>query len=666
MLITTITVDADQTAAEAVARFDGLPDLSHVIVRGGDGLQTLWFTSMVARLRKLADENPNALVAEILQLDTTAPSAAYQIDHMCQAATNGIVLDGDTPLGILVGGLSTWTRSVPVYETPATETPLAPPAEGAEGATANDTSGGFKAFPELECPDQVGVGDNFTLVVRLREEESPDTTGGELHVDTDLREFDLVVTVVAPGFSSPRIRDVLHVDRSDPTASEVRFELTAEEVEGKPVRAAILQVDYFFGGQLCGRASRAIVVTTGSPASALHGLTSSMSMSTRVEVFQSERPVDLVVTITANPKGTELEWQFATLHAGVDLPSTAVRIPFKTHNAKSFAMEQIRLLHASIGLEAVGSRVLGTARTIADEIPPEAWRALAKVWRRTAALGRVPSVLLVSSDAYVPWELASTEPAYLDQALVDTAAPPLLGAQVCISRWLDPQPRGESGVPAPQLPPPQRVDLKRMALVIGDYLAMNGIRPLPKATEEGDVLESRYQALRLAATLEEVEPLFNGTLTREGETVNPEIVHFACHGQIDPNPSFNGIVLNEGNKRIDALYVRGNRMQRPFVFLNACQVGQTTELLDGAGGLAGSFLKNGATGFIAPLWNVDDQVAQDTALGFYRSALEDRTTVAEALRQRRRLFDLKDSAPELTHLAYIYYGHPNLMMSWGA
>lgn len=66
------------------------------------------------------------------------------------------------------------------------------------------------------------------------------------------------------------------------------------------------------------------------------------------------------------------------------------------------------------------------------------------------------------------------------------------------------------------------------------------------------------------------------------------------------------------------------------------------------------------------MWNVDDQVAQDAALGFYRSTLEDRTTVAEVLRQRRRLFDLNDPAPELTHLAYVYYGHPNLMMSRGA
>jgi CHAT domain-containing protein len=145
--------------------------------------------------------------------------------------------------------------------------------------------------------------------------------------------------------------------------------------------------------------------------------------------------------------------------------------------------------------------------------------------------------------------------------------------------------------------------------------------------------------------------------------VDPEVVHFACHGQIDPNPGFNGIVLNEGNVRLDALYVAGNKMESPFVFLNACQIGQATELLDGAGGMAAAFLKTGATGFVAPLWSVDDQVAQDTALEFYKTALKDGVPVAEVLRQRRAQFDSEIDSPQTTHLAYVYYGHPRLVLS---
>jgi CHAT domain-containing protein len=263
----------------------------------------------------------------------------------------------------------------------------------------------------------------------------------------------------------------------------------------------------------------------------------------------------------------------------------------------------------------------------------------------------------------VPWELASTEAQYIDEELTDKTVPPILGAQIGVSRWNAPQPRGFRGVLNPQLPPPEAVEVRRMALVVGDYLAINGTRPLPKAKEEGNILSALYKAVMLSATLEQIDPMFDGELRRDGQLIDPDVVHFACHGQIDPNPGFNGIVLNEGNARLDSLYVAGNKMRNPFVFLNACQVGQNTELLDGAGGLATSFLKTGATGFIAPLWNVDDQIAQDTAVEFYRAAFEERTTVAEVLRRRRALFDPKATTPETTHLAYIYYGHPNLLLS---
>lgn len=207
------------------------------------------------------------------------------------------------------------------------------------------------------------------------------------------------------------------------------------------------------------------------------------------------------------------------------------------------------------------------------------------------------------------------------------------------------------------------MEVRKVALVIGDYLALNGVRPLPKALEEGNTLAGLYQAIQLTATLEDIDPLFDGTLQQDGKRVVPDLVHFACHGQVDQNPRFNGIVLNEGNVRLDALYVAGNRMQRPFVFVNACQVGQATQLLDDAGGLATSFLSTGASGFVAPLWNVDDQVAQDTALDFYKAALDNGMTVAEILRRRRAMFDPDAASPQPTHLAYVYYGHPNLVLT---
>jgi hypothetical protein len=520
----------------------------------------------------------------------------------------------------------------------------------------------FSAFPTLECPATVAVGDTFDLVVGLTGTAQRDTAGGAIRVDTTLPEFDLVVQIVADGFTVERMRDVLHVVRSDLAANEVRFALTAEPIEGQ-IRPAILQVDFSFGGILCGRAWRAVAVTADGGVGAPVGEPPT-TMSTPVMVAGTEAAPDLVITITENDDSTQLEWQFTTPHAQVALPETPVRKRFRAHNAKSFAMQQIRLADRSPGAAAVGNQMLGIARTIADEIPPEAWRVLAAVWAAARAAGELPSVLLISTDPYIPWELASTEAAYIDEDLVDDALPLFLGAQTRISRWTAPQPRGAGAVLNPPLPPPSRVDMDRMALVVGDYLAESGVRPLPKAVEEGNLLAARYRAIRLTATLDEVDPLFDGTLEHDGARVDPDVVHFACHGQIDPNnPGFNGIVLNEGNQRLDPIYVAGSRMERPFVFLNACQIGQATELLDDAGGMAAEFLKTGASGFVAPLWSVDDQVAQDTAVGFYREALDEGVPVAEVLRRRRAQFDADAETPQTTHLAYVYYGHPRLLLS---
>ncbi len=694
MFASTLVVDAHQTMEDAAVRCRGIPDEAYVVVRRRDGLDLYFYSYRAGFLREMASRAPTGLVIEVLNLHGSGATPTTRLGEAPTAGGPVVVVDGDSCVGVLLDEQGSGDRGVLVRGLESgphasdlwadTET-MAPTARAEAGTEAHEVSGGgagaavedrrepdaglLAAFPELSCPESVSVGQTFELVVGLSTQESAGTVGGQIDLPDQPAEPDLVVTVVAPGFDVPRTRDVLHVVRADLRSQKVRFTLTAQPFEGA-VRPATIQVDFAYGGQLCGRAWRAVVVsaadmTAAAPAaSAPRAGGAPLTTSTQVLAETGERPPDLVVTITENDDSTQLEWTFTTRHPGIALPERQVSRRFRAHNAKSFAMEQVRLIHESLGA-AIGNRMLGVARTIADQVPPEAWQVLSDVWARTAAEQppRPPSVLLVSTDAYIPWELASTEAAYVDPPLLDPAAPPVLGAQVCVSRWNAPQPRGARGVLNPKLPPDESLVVDEMALVIGDYLAINGQRPLPKALEEGNMLAALYRAVRLSATMADIDPLFDGNLVRDGRRVEPQLVHFACHGQVDANPRFNGIVLNEGNVRLDALYVAGNRMTRPFVFLNACQVGQATQLLDDAGGLATSFLGTGARGFVAPLWNVDDQVAQDTALEFYELALGEGVPVAEVLRRRRARFDADAVAPQATHLAYVFYGHPNLQLT---
>jgi hypothetical protein len=60
---------------------------------------------------------------------------------------------------------------------------------------------------------------------------------------------------------------------------------------------------------------------------------------------------------------------------------------------------------------------------------------------------------------------------------------------------------------------------------------------------------------------------------------------------------------------------------------------------------------------------VDDKVAQQLALDFYEKAFAG-TPVAEIVRENRCRADLQPgTVTESTYVSYIFYGHPNLILS---
>jgi CHAT domain-containing protein len=100
------------------------------------------------------------------------------------------------------------------------------------------------------------------------------------------------------------------------------------------------------------------------------------------------------------------------------------------------------------------------------------------------------------------------------------------------------------------------------------------------------------------------------------------------------------------------------------VFLNACQVGAGADQLHQYSGLASAFLSAGASGVIAPLWSVKDDIAHRIAVGFYDATIGDGLMVGEAIRKEREAFAGGDAEPEsATFMAYQYFGHPCLRLA---
>ena len=240
----------------------------------------------------------------------------------------------------------------------------------------------------------------------------------------------------------------------------------------------------------------------------------------------------------------------------------------------------------------------GIGLTIAEQLPIEFWNALSRIAARTGT--RPPSILFLSAEPYVPWELAVVDPP------LDPDLPPFLAAQATVGRWVLGQRR-------PALPPPMSVAVQGVAAVSGVY-ELPGWQRLAEAEAEAADIVRVYEAMPVDATIGGILDLLRGRPAAD-------VIHFAVHGTYEAEEARDGLILVDGSA-LDPLAVKGIPLRgHPFVFLNACQVGRGSQLLGDHAGLAAAFLFAGAAGVIAPLWSIDDRLARDIAIRFYERAM---------------------------------------------
>ncbi len=665
MIVSAVMLDARVTVAEAAIALESFPDAVWVAIRRPVGMDLYWYAFKIEDLRVTWDVwTPDTPLDVALNLHET--DAVEVHDSLAAVPENptqiGVLADGDL-VAVVVPERQAATRSLrPGGDMPMSAPPpsagAGPPETGAEPPVArNGGTGPFSAYPAVEAPEQVHPGSRFDLTVGLAPEAAPGTAGSAMTL-TDVDEtFDLVVQISAQGFGAPEgIRRFLHVRRDQPETSSVAVALVAPN-QDEPSRH-VIEVEYSHEGVLIGRAWREVIVTA-VPVADVEVRSDGAAMTTP----PPGTATDLTVTVIEGATPGSMMWTFISPH-DIELPDHQVETRVPSVNAQAFAYSQIIRIGDVDGSSLLPNLLTGIGRDVAAAAPVEFWEVVDRAWR---AADGVPTLLFVSSDPYVPWELASTEDDYVAPELTDDGLPATLGAQLRMGRWIPPGPRSPRGMQRPAMPPPRRVDIDTMALVVGDYLAERGQRPLPHAIKEGKELARRYPTIWRSATLEQVDELFDDRLRERGEPVHVQAVHIACHGEVDgANPQHNGIVLSDDNRRLTSLMIRGStlgRSSQPFVFVNACQVGQADQGLGDYGGLAGAFLKEGARGFIAPLWSVNDVIAHDTALEFYRLTVDDGVTVGAAMQQIRARYDTTADTPASTPLAYAFYGHPDLTLA---
>ena len=531
----------------------------------------------------------------------------------------------------------------------------AEPTDGAAEPSARPRT--YRAYGLLESDETVLVGRPFELKVGLSPTSPPGVAGPPLEVPRpDAKPYDLDIQLFADGFDlapDESWRHSLPVSVDDLYPS-VTVHLTARAL---PQPQAIRSITAMFtiAGETLGAATRQIIVTS-DPAAVEVATSATTATGTNITAPTGQPPADVTITIKRGLEPGALQWSIESNLPGVALPHDRPAESDIGNDPKEFATAIIRKLLVQTHHRGVTQLLQGIGKTIRDEMPRAVRTAI--VTANAAVAPRPVDILLLTEEPFIPWELA-----WIDEPF-DKKAPPYLGAQSNIGRWaLEPD--------TTPTDPPRQLNAATIAVVWGVYNT-SSLERLEAAEDEAKQIQDQYHAASIDARPELVYPLL------EGEPPS-DILHFAVHGRYNPQGVDEGIYLVDGPP-IDPLQIRGSDLSKrsPFVFLNVCQVGAGQNLLGNYAGIAQAFLKIGASGVVAPLWSIDDKIAEQIALEFYKYALQpaeeadgkagdqpEPPTVADLLRRvRAEVVENGEEVHESTHLAYQFYGHPSLRLSW--
>jgi CHAT domain-containing protein len=247
------------------------------------------------------------------------------------------------------------------------------------------------------------------------------------------------------------------------------------------------------------------------------------------------------------------------------------------------------------------------------------------------------SVAIYSQEPYIPWELIKP------QRKPGGEEGGFLGSTLRMARWKQ----------AVRFPDPLTVS--GFSVIAPEYGPDSGSRPLPGAQAEADELAAEFGAGKIPGDRATVRHLLE---SKEGT----QLIHFAGHGDFDPDAADTSIIRLADSPLVPRDLARANLgwTSHPFVFLNACEVGEQGWALTRIGGWAEAFTDVGFSGFVGPYWAVNDRIARKAAGLFYRS-LAANLTVAEAIRQiRLQFYTDPEDAGHPSWLAYTLHCQPNI------
>lgn len=332
-------------------------------------------------------------------------------------------------------------------------------------------------------------------------------------------------------------------------------------------------------------------------------------------------------------------------------------------NARDFALYANRKVKAAeFRGQPIYDDLVGYGRTIAGCLPQVVTDAIRASLAHDAY--QAPSILLLTQEPFVPWELAVPPAGSPAWGSVYGGTSPFLGAHAAISRW--PISKNQK----PKLTRRPSLAVTRHAAITADYTGVKGWPVLTHAKDEAADLVATYGMSEVTGTEATIRACLN-------EETPYDVLHLALHGQHDPDGLKDGLVLvgTDAKGQPAAVYFSSGRVlgldnnaTHSFVFLNACQVASGENVLGGYAGFATNLLAIGASAVVAPLWNVDDNVAAGITSRFYEAAYADPAVpIAEIIRRERASYTPErvqagDALATPTLIAYQSFGHPHFTL----
>lgn len=676
------------TTVEAVAATLARDPAGHgAAIRRQWGTRVLWYPRDLAEvLERCWHASPADSLLRVLDLHETDAPPTIALGELAgeTTLTTAVVMDNGAPVAISIIPRSAAAAMTgyrgggePHAQAQAQRSEL-PRSRALKGEPPKADGQEAPIWPRIDSPDAVPALQPFNVVVGFGAERQEGTWSAPVTIDDAPEAFELRVELASgPGVEATAgWSRTMRVARKDILSAQVSFELKGKEPADadRPVLTT-LEVRYLIDGAVCGAAARPLVILRAGaldiPSIGDHGedWKKMGRAATPITLARDERAPDLTIEITKpdhNAASGHYTCQLFSPHA-----LATPRGPFSMdlgNDAKTFAkslVDEVRLYSANallgVTLEAQGLLV-------AQCLPHAVFEALREVAAKVAP--RVPAVMIVSAEPYVPWELAWIDPP------LDKDAPQFLGAQAVVGRWLrDADARPSDAAQRPAAHPISSLKVRNIAVMAAWYKAATGLRRLPMAENEAQAIVQGWQGVPLAAMAGPVRDLLQANLHNGFTHVGGvEAVHFAGHGDFDPTrPDSSALFLQDGTPLRSNLFraARYGGERQPLMFLNACMLGIGGELLGDMAGFPGNSLRGGFGGVIGALWEVDDTVAHNFALEFWERALPKAPAagepVGEILRDlRAKYLPAKDADPVSTYLAYVYYGHPRLTLERAA